>query len=384
MTHRPSRPLPFRPLLVVAVLLLVASGVRAEVNDSAGFFSQNALQQANQTLNQLRRDTGKEMLVETLVQPPAGMNGDNLSQSFPKWAQRKAQENHVDGIYVLICKNPGEIAVSAGNSTVSAGDFPQQDIGRLRRTMQAAFKQKDFDGGLQQGVAFVDQTFRANAGGSNRSSQAAPAIGSAGASSTPRQTDSTGASPGASPVPGGPIDGPSGRSAPTSGGFGWMTWLIIGVIGIGVIYFLLKMFTNRGGGASRVAPNASGGYSGSGLGGVGGVNRGGGGMGGGLLGGLLGGVAGNLLGGRLFGGGGRSSDDRSAPPASAPPASSSGSASSGGGMFDESSDVDTSFTDANTSVGSFDSGGSSDLGGSADAGGGASDFSSENTSSGSF
>ena len=364
---------PARPLLLAALFLLAsAATVRADVQDGGGFFSQDAVQQADQTLNKLRRETGKEFVIETFATPPAGVDAANLSQSFSRVAERRAQKNHVDGVYMIVCKNPSFLYAKSGNATAKQA-FTVADVNRLSKTMRAAFEQRDFDGGLSKGVALVDQTVR-----SNLNAGSAPAA-AAGVNSgkiqqfpsrpgTARPDSGQAANDMRNGGPGAPV-----RDAPKSGGsgFGTIFWIIVGVVVIGAIYFGLKLFTGRSSGSSgqaavgRTPP--AGGFGAPGNGGTGGSL--GGGMGGGLLGGLLGGAAGNLLGG-VFGN--RSSSGNSSARTAAPPPT-----DSGGGTFDDSVNADTSF-DTTGSGGSFGGGADS----AADAGGGES-FSGDDNNTGS-
>ena len=385
MMTRPNRPL----TLALLMLFALAGAARADVVDKAGFFSQDAVQQANQTLNQLRRDTGKELLIETIATAPNTVDRDRLSQSFEQFAAQKAQQDHVNGVYLLICKNSGVMTATSGNSTAN-GVFEKADANRLRQIMQDQFKRKDYDAGLKQGVSFVDQTVRSN-GDSGRSAAGTPPVtgrnaGGGTIQKFPSQPTGSTGSPADSASGQTPDSGPGVpvRDNPKAGGsgFGTIFWIIAGAVVIGVIYFGLKLFTGRGGsggsGGNRAA-NLAGAASTGGYGRTGGAT--GGGLGGGLMGGLLGGVAGNLLGGRLFGnrGGGQSAPSQSAPTQAGPTPPSSGGA---GGTFNESSDVDTSFGGA-ASTGTFGDDASDAGGGFADSGGGE-DFSGDNSSTGTF
>src|SRR5690349_8791042 len=99
--------------LIVATLLLVAPMAVAQssgVRDDAKFFSADAVQQAEATIGQIRKDFGKDLLVETFAAIPDSQKGayDPAQKDafFSSWASERARAAGVNGVYVLICRDP--------------------------------------------------------------------------------------------------------------------------------------------------------------------------------------------------------------------------------------------------------------------------------------
>lgn len=357
-----------RVLWTFALLMLLAASSAAPaaslgVRDDAKFFSPAAVSQAEQTIRQINQKHHRDVLVETIASVPADQQ-DQLQQLgktkfFQNWADQRALQQGVRGVYILICRQPSHLQVAAGNVT-EAHQFTVADRDELSRMLLASFKQEDFDGGLIQGVNFIQQRMDANA----------PASGSGAAAA---QTG-TGTS---APLPSGNTGQTNYPSVPhgqTSWGLGGIACAIIGVI---VIIMLIRGVMGRaGGGYGRPGgyypPGGGGGYpqgggyppQGGGYG-YGGGGGGGSGFGRGFLGGLLGGAVGGYaadkwMHGQQQGGG-------AVPPTGA-----------GGGAFDPGNQADTSFNSTGGDFGSPDAGsgggGGGDFGGGGDTGGGGGDF----------
>jgi uncharacterized membrane protein YgcG len=284
----------------------------ADVRDTTGTFSQGAIQQANKVIDEIHQKYGKDVVVEVL--PSAG------GQSYSQLVTSRAQQAKVNGVYVLVTRNPGHVEVWVHND--AARGMPAQDRDQLRDRFIAQFRGRNFDQGLIDGVNFVRQSFFANLG--PRSGQpnynAQSPVGAAGSQSPPPQQRK---------------------------GLGMFWWLII----IGVGLFLLMRFMRRrqqahspGYGSMPGQPGNYGGHQPhygqqypGGAPGAGGWGRG-------LLGGLMGGMAGGWLCEKMRGGGGASGGGGTA-------YGDQGGAG-GGGAFGGTS-----------SGGDFDSGGGGDFGG---------------------
>ncbi|HEX2973077.1 MAG TPA: TPM domain-containing protein [Tepidisphaeraceae bacterium] len=283
------------PLL--AILLLSALNAWADVRDPTGLFSPQTIQQANATIQKIRQQTGKDVVVEVFPEIPSDFRGNyNPAQKatfFNTWMQSRARQLGVNGIYILINRNPSNLDVGVGAETARRA-FTLADRNQLASTMLGSFRNKQYDQGLQAGLNFVQQRMQANLG--------------QGGGAKPQYLYQ---SPSASPSSGGK-------------GLSWGWWLLI----IGGILLLFSWFRRRsrsqpyayggpGGYANRpgpMPPNQEGYQPGGGSYPPGG----GGGFGRGLLGGVLGGAAGGWLYDRLFRGG-QSSAYGSPPPAGGSP-----------------------------------------------------------------
>ena len=192
---------------------------------------------------------------------------------------------HVNGVYVLICRDPSSLFVTSGNLT-SQKEFTQADDDQLRNLMLPLMRQKQYDEALTKATDFVDSTVRqhqaqASQSGGTRSA-AAPLPGN---ESSPGNSSS---------VP------PTVSTSPrTSGGsIGIGTIVIFAVVVFIIIAVIRRILSAARGGGTTYGNN----YGPSGANvppGNYGYSNTGGGFGRGLLGGILGGVAGGWLQNRM-------------------------------------------------------------------------------------
>jgi uncharacterized protein len=172
-THRFSSLTP--SLVLFGCLSLFAATARGEgpsrVDDRAGLFGEDAIRQADRIIAHIYRDTlpHKEVVVQTLPSLPAGEEANALARST-------FQKRRIDGVLVLLVKQPHKLALTVGSQTEDR--FPAADAERMRRSMIAGFSKGDYDGGLLAGLRFAETQLVA----------AFPrdqAMGAAGASETP-------------------------------------------------------------------------------------------------------------------------------------------------------------------------------------------------------
>jgi len=173
-------PLGFAPLglrwgrlLGFALLLVLAAGSPAlavvpEVQDGAGFFKPETIAKANDLLAEIGKKHDKDLLVETYPTVPAdkveavkAMDKEARAKFFQEWANSRARRRRVNGVYVLICKEPGHIQVEVGHETQKTA-FTTKDRDRLRDLLIDAFQKKEHDRGLIDAVQFVEKTLDEN------------------------------------------------------------------------------------------------------------------------------------------------------------------------------------------------------------------------------
>ena len=322
---------------LVALSCLGAVGARAvgpEVRDNAGLFSTAAVKQADETIRNIQRDFRKDLLVETFAGVPESRTNDyarNREEFFASLVRERAQAARLDGIYVLVMKEPPphrfRIQVGVGQATRQRA-FVTANRDELVRLLQSSFREDKYDEGLRTSVAYVERTLRSNLSGQVPSAAVTrPAV-----QSTPlRQV-------------------PVHSSSHFSGG----SLLILGVFIVGgvlVVIFLMRLLrSGLGGGGGNVLPGTRG------------WGGGGGGFFSSLLGGIGGVMAGSYLYDRFFGSNAHASDSFPPSQVDAPPSDAGGDFSSSG------ADVDT-----RSFGGDFGSSGG-DVGGGGDFGGGGGDF----------
>ncbi len=287
-------------LAVCGLGVVSARAVGPEVRDNAGIFSAAAVKQADEVIRNLQRDVRKELLVETFAAVPDSRTNDyarGREEFFTSFVRERAQAARLDGIYVLVMKEPPphryRIQVGVGQVTLQRA-FQAKDRDELVRLLQSSFREDKFDEGLRTAVAFVERTLRGNL-----QSGAAPRPLAQGA--------------------------PVRKSAPassSSSSFSMGSLLVLGLFVVGgvlVIGFIMRILRSGMGGG------------GGGLAGAGGLRGGGGGMFSSILGGIGGAMAGSWLYDRFMSGNAHASDHSNANQPDASQSDVGGDYSSSGG-----------------------------------------------------
>jgi hypothetical protein len=354
-------------MLCLSPAFAQAATSKAEVVDNASFFSPDVVKTANEKLAAIEQKYNRQLRIETYPEIPADLKGQYTEagkrEFFQKWARQRATEAGVRGVFVLICRDPSTLQVEIGNSISASGLFTQADRSKLRDLMVQAFKAKDYDKGLLDGVDYFEKTLAERSAGTGK------AESSTGIGTTPRPYNLPSAE--TSPRP---VSVP--RQTPTrSFSFGGL--IIIAIIALVIFAVLRRLF----GGARSSPPGYGGGYGAAPGGQVGypppgpgyGSGGGGGGFGRGFGGGILGGLLGGWLGNQMYN---RHYDDSSSAHGAPPPPSDPGT-------FNEPpapppSDFSSGGGDAFSGGGDFGGGGGGggdfSGGGGGDAGGGGGDF----------
>src|SRR5208282_678991 len=88
-----------------------------KVNDQAEFFSKSAIEQATQKMQEIHRISKDvfQVVIDTIPSIPDNMkapdNPGEMEPFFRRWAETRAADEGVRGIYVLICKNPPHLQI---------------------------------------------------------------------------------------------------------------------------------------------------------------------------------------------------------------------------------------------------------------------------------
>src|SRR6201999_3806156 len=132
----------------------------AEVRDDAGFFTPETVSQANEVVREIKQDSKKDLLIETFGHVPESKRHEATSHDpkvrarcFAQWAEERARDEGLNGIYVLITREPGHVEVAVGNHTRAV--FPDEERHRLAQILLNHFKHKEYDAGLLDGVRYV-------------------------------------------------------------------------------------------------------------------------------------------------------------------------------------------------------------------------------------
>jgi uncharacterized protein len=243
----------------------VALAAAPRVDDHAGLFQVQTIDEANRIIEQIYTETKsphREVLVETRATLPPGKTVQEVAEA--DFMARKA-----NGLLILVVKRPGKLWVTVGEATRKG--FGKADVEELvNRIMLPRLREKQPDRALLDGLRFIQQRFEVFRA-------AVP---------TPRATFL----PSAATVP---------SAAEGIGHIGWFSILLLLLGGWLVIGLVRALFRPR----EPAMPGAAPGYGPSAGSSAGAGYPSGGGWGRAILGGLVGAMAGNWLYHNVFGGG---------------------------------------------------------------------------------
>lgn len=165
------------PTFVTGLLLAGPTPVaRADVRDDGKYFSKETIDKANDLIRQIQKDTSKDVVVETFAEAPAGkkdaLRGANGKKALEEWAAERARDRKVNGVFILMCKDPPRIQVEAGPETRRKA-FTTADTEKLFGIIRDNFKERKFDDGLLAGLRFVDERMKENLKGEKISAPSA-------------------------------------------------------------------------------------------------------------------------------------------------------------------------------------------------------------------
>jgi uncharacterized protein len=249
---------------LVAVPLALAGSfahaANAVVRDQAGFFSESAESAASRVISEIQTTLKRDMVVETFRDIPAEVRrGVDLQDKaavnklFETWSVDRARELGVQGVYVLLTREPAHLQVAVGNQTQRQA-FTMADRNALANRMLEQLRAKKYDDALIAGVGFVRDTLTAHAAPSTKTK-------------SPSTTSTTSTT--STPFTHAPVGVPS--EAPSRGGSIWsmlLPILLIGVVVLVVIRILGRLFGRGGAGGMQPGFGGGGGFLRSMLGGI--------------------------------------------------------------------------------------------------------------------
>ncbi len=159
-------------LAVVATMLLSPTATAAEfsgIRDNGAFFSEPAKAEAGRNIAEIGRRFKKDLVVETFGAVPDDIKqGVDLrdraavKSMFEQWTVKQARQQNVNGIYILLSKDPAHLQVVVGNETQRTV-FTLGDRDALVGTMLAKLRGKQNDAALLAGVNFVGSAMKNHA-----------------------------------------------------------------------------------------------------------------------------------------------------------------------------------------------------------------------------
>ncbi|NBT62889.1 MAG: TPM domain-containing protein, partial [Planctomycetia bacterium] len=269
----------------VALCLVINSDLKAEyreVKDPAGFFSENAKSEANRRILDIEKRFKHDLVIETFLSIPDDVKkGVDLkdkpaaNRMYDQWARKQASSLRVNGVYILLTKEPGHLQIEVGNETQKK-TFSLLDRDNLNSLMRTKLNEKQNDKALIEAVNFVYTAMESHPD-NRRPGVVAPAVNNQNkpVAAAPRPQENN--------AEGSPIGG----------------WICMGLLVLGGVWLVIAIFRALFGGGGAMA--GGGGYGGGGMApGYGG--GGGGGFFSSLLGGMFGAAAGMYMYNNFFGG----------------------------------------------------------------------------------
>jgi S1-C subfamily serine protease len=130
------------------------------VKDNAKFFGDDAVKLANAEIKLIAHRFGRDLLIETYLGVPEGdaekvrgLKGEKRAAYFRDWTRRRAQAEGVNGITVLICRDPTYLYVNVSESARPVFDEAAEK--RMRNELLTKFHERHYDEGLLGAIRIV-------------------------------------------------------------------------------------------------------------------------------------------------------------------------------------------------------------------------------------
>lgn len=143
----------------------------APEDDKANLFTPAALLHADGDIRGVKDRYRKELKVQTFPKIPRGrdlfgrfkkLDDEDRERFFAGWARERGR--HIDGIYVLICKEPLHVQVEVSLSTRQQKAFTLAEAAQLREVFLNDLAAGRPDDGLQAAVRYVHDRLETNLG----------------------------------------------------------------------------------------------------------------------------------------------------------------------------------------------------------------------------
>jgi len=154
----------FTFLAAAAACLLVASSIDAvapEIRDGGKFFSTAALKKADGVIREIYRQHGRDVLIETFATVPTAdlekvkaMDAPKRDAYLLQWAKDRSTERVVNGVYVLICKDPLHLEV--GVIEKQPHQFAPGTSEAVKTLLRKEINDGRFDEGLEQALRLIE------------------------------------------------------------------------------------------------------------------------------------------------------------------------------------------------------------------------------------
>jgi uncharacterized membrane protein YgcG len=152
-----------RSVVVIALWLALAGrsvAVAPEIKDDGKFFSAETIKKANDEIREIAAKYGRDFLLESYATVPADqvakvkeMNKKERNAFFRAWAAARMKERAVNGVYVLVCKDPAYLLVGFTAKAKESLGADARD--KIEEILRKEFEEKRYDQGLLAAIKFV-------------------------------------------------------------------------------------------------------------------------------------------------------------------------------------------------------------------------------------
>jgi hypothetical protein len=160
------------PLHRWAFVLAIAAGgwlltahalaVAPEVRDDGKFFSAEAVKKADERIAEIYRKYGRDLLIETYATVPAAdldkvkaMDAKQRGEYSLAWAKERAHRRAVNGVYILICKEPRILRI--GVEERMPHKFAEGTQAEIENALKKELTDGHFDQVLDQAIKIVEE-----------------------------------------------------------------------------------------------------------------------------------------------------------------------------------------------------------------------------------
>ena len=158
--------------IVLAAALISPPARASSIRDRAHMFSPEAVKKAESHLDRLERATRIPIVIETLEALPDGGSAAEKKRAIDALAVKRDKAIRDEGIYLLISKSDHLISHVLVRQRL-ADLLPIEKRDAIRDTFIDAFKKRDFDAGLSNGVQAIERALE----GASVGQHAAQALG---------------------------------------------------------------------------------------------------------------------------------------------------------------------------------------------------------------
>jgi hypothetical protein len=129
-------------------------------SDDASFFSEEAWARVTPAVEKLLKEKSLDLQIQTITTPPDQdpeklklLTPAEREKVFRDFARNRVKAENLDGLYIVINKNPGSLYVERSES--ARGRITDETVNRVKTLLLGAFREKKFDAGLIESLKVI-------------------------------------------------------------------------------------------------------------------------------------------------------------------------------------------------------------------------------------